>query len=101
VHPKCADSMAVSGLHFGNTLVGSEWTTAVLLCTNALRKTVLSPCMLPISCGEAFIQVWVSGCQLSAVTIASKLMGWCGLSHELVYRGWATGCKSTCRKFEG
>jgi len=33
VHP-----MAVSGLHFENALVGSEWATAVLLCTNGLRK---------------------------------------------------------------
>jgi len=32
------DSMAVSGLHFGNALVGSEWATAVLLCMNGLRK---------------------------------------------------------------
>jgi len=37
VHPKGADSMAVSGLHFENALVGSEWTTAVLLCTNGLH----------------------------------------------------------------
>jgi len=29
-HPKGADSMAVSGLCFENTLVGSEWATAVL-----------------------------------------------------------------------
>jgi len=27
VHPKGADSMAVSGLRFENALVGSEWTT--------------------------------------------------------------------------
>ena len=32
MHPKGADSMAVSGLRFGNALVGSEWATAVLLC---------------------------------------------------------------------
>jgi len=38
VHPKGADSMAVSGLRFENTFVGSEWATAVLLCTNGLRK---------------------------------------------------------------
>jgi len=33
VHPKGADSMAVFGLSFRNTLVGSGWATAVLLCT--------------------------------------------------------------------
>jgi len=38
VHPKGADSMTVSGLRFGNALVGSEWATAVLLCTSRLRK---------------------------------------------------------------
>jgi len=36
--PKGADSMAVSGLHFGNALVGSGWATAVLLCRNGLRE---------------------------------------------------------------
>jgi len=30
--------MAVSVLRFENALVGSEWATAVLLCTNGLRK---------------------------------------------------------------
>ena len=34
MHPKRADTMAVSGLRFENALVGSEWATAVLLCTN-------------------------------------------------------------------
>ena len=38
VHPKGADSMAISGLCFENALVGSEWATAVLLCMNGLRK---------------------------------------------------------------
>jgi len=37
VHPKGADSMAVSGLRFENALVDSEWATAVLLCTNGLK----------------------------------------------------------------
>ena len=81
MHPKDADSMAVSGLHFENALVCSEWATAVLLCTNGLRK---QSCMVPISDGEAFIPVWASGCRLSAMTIASSSMGGCGLSHERV-----------------
>ena len=36
MHPKGADSMAVSGLRFENALVGSEWATAVLLCNSPL-----------------------------------------------------------------
>ena len=88
--------MAVSGLCFENALVGSEWATAVLRCTNGLRN-VLLPCTAPISDGEAFIPVWASGCRLSAVTIASSLMGGCGLSHEHV----EDGCKSTCVEFWG
>jgi len=43
VHPKGADSMAVSVLRFENALVGSEWATAVLLCTNGLRKQSSCP----------------------------------------------------------
>jgi len=97
VHPKGAYSIAVSGLHFGNALVGSEWATAVLLCMNGLRKQVLSPCTAPIPSGEALIPVWVNSCWLSAVTIASTLMGGCGLSHKRV----EDGCKSTCVKFGG
>ena len=59
-----------------------------------VEKTVLLPCMVPISGGEA---VWASGCQLSAVPIANSLIGGCGLSHERV----DDGCKSTCVKFVG
>jgi len=43
VHPKGADSMAVSGFSFRNALVGSEWDTAVLLCTNRLIKQSSCP----------------------------------------------------------
>jgi len=39
------------------------------------EKTVLRPCTVPISGGEAFIPVWASGCQLSAMTVASLVMG--------------------------
>ena len=58
-----------------------------------VKTTVLSLCTAPISSGEAFFPVWVSGCQLSTVTIASSLMGESG--HERV----EDGCKSTCVKF--
>ena len=60
-----------------------------------VEKTVLLPCTVPISDGEAFIPVWVSGCRLSAVTIAGSLMGGCGLRHN----GVEDGCKSTCVEF--
>ena len=43
--PKGVDNMAVSGLSFRNTLVGSGWATAVLLCINGLRKQ--SSCFAP------------------------------------------------------
>jgi len=43
VHLIGADSMAVCGLCFENTLVGSEWATAVLLCTNGFRKQSSCP----------------------------------------------------------
>ena len=56
-----------------------------------MRLFVLSPCTVPISGGEAFIPVWASGCQLSAMTVASLVMGGCGLSHKRV----GDGCKST------
>ena len=62
-----------------------------------VEETVLSPCRAPISSKEAFIPVWESGCQLSAMIIASTLMGGCGLSHERV----EDGCKSTCVEFGG
>ena len=37
-HEGCRQHVAVSGLRFGNALVGSGWATAVLLCMNELRK---------------------------------------------------------------
>ena len=61
-----------------------------------VEKTVFSPCTVPISGGKAFIPVWVSGCWLNTVTIASLLMGGCGLRHEHV----EDGCKNACVKFE-
>ena len=90
MHPKGADSMAVSGLRFENALVGSEWATAVLLCTIGLRKQSSYPARRPFP-------VWANLCRLSAVTIASLLMGGSGLSHDCVEDGGT----STCVKFGG
>jgi len=64
VHQKGAD-MAVSGIHFGNASVGSEWAGHCCPSMNKqVEKTVLLPCTVPISSGEAFIPVW-GGCGLS------------------------------------
>ena len=52
MHPKGADSMAVSGHRFENALVGSEWATAVLICTNGLRKQSSCPAWRPYPTGN-------------------------------------------------
>jgi len=57
-----------------------------------VEKKVVLPYTVPISDGEVFIPVWTSGCWLSAVTIASSLIGGYGVSHKHV----EDGCKSTC-----
>ena len=88
--------MAVSGLSFRNNLVGSGWATAILLCMNRLRNCPLGLQGIHFQWGS-FFSVWASVCRLSAVTIASLLMGGCGLSHKCV----EGGCKSTCVKFGG
>ena len=54
--PKGADSMAVSGLRFENALVGSEWATAVLLCTNGLRKQSSCLAQRPFPTGKHLSQ---------------------------------------------
>jgi len=56
VHPKGADSMVVSGLRFENALVGSEWATAILLCTNGLRKQSSCPARHPFPMGKHLSQ---------------------------------------------
>ena len=56
MHPKGADSMAVSGLSFENALVGSEWATAVLLCTYGLRKQASGPARRPFPTGKHLSQ---------------------------------------------
>jgi len=49
-----------------------------------VEKAVHVPYTVPISSGGAFFPVSASSCLLSALTIASLLMGGCGLSHECV-----------------
>ena len=56
MHPKGAESMAVSGLRFENALVGSEWATAVLLCTNGLRKQSSCLAQRPFPTGKHLSQ---------------------------------------------
>ena len=74
VHPKGADRMAVSGLRFRNALVSSEWATVILLSMNGLRKQSSYRALCPFQWGSLFPSL-ASGCRLSAVTIASSLMG--------------------------
>jgi len=61
VHPKGADSIAVSGLRFGNALIGSGWATVVLLCTNGLRKQSSHSARCLFLAGNHFSPVWASG----------------------------------------
>ena len=85
---KGCNSMDISGLSFGNTLVGIGWAISVLIYIYKLtEKTVLSPCWTSIPESEAFFPVSMSGCPPRAMTIASLLMGGCGLSHECVEDG--------------
>jgi len=96
VHPKGADRMVVSGLSFRNALVGSEWATVILLSMNGLRKQSSHHALCPFWRGSLFPNL-ASGYRLSAITIASLLMGGYGLSHERE----EDGCKSTCVEFGG
>ena len=48
--------MAISGLRFGNALVGSGWATAVLICTNGLRKQSSCPARHPFPAGRDLSQ---------------------------------------------
>ena len=84
MHPKGADSMAVFGLRFENALVGSEWATAILLCPYGLRKQSSCAARCSFPAGKHLSQSGLSGCRLSVMTIASSLMGGCGLSHKHV-----------------
>ena len=81
MHQKGADSMAVSELGFRNTLVSIGWATSVLLCTNGLRKSS-HLVRYPFAVGKLFFLAWTSGCLPRAMTIASLLMGGCGLRHK-------------------
>ena len=56
MHPKGADSMTVSGLLFENASVGSEWATAVLLCTNGLRQQSSCHGLRPFPTGKHLSQ---------------------------------------------
>ena len=56
LHPKGADSMGVSELRLENALVDSRWATAVLLCTNGLRKQSSCPAQCPFPMGKHLSQ---------------------------------------------
>jgi len=56
VYPKGADSMAVFGFRFRNALAGSGWDTAVVLCTNVLRKLSSRNAQCPFPVGNPLPQ---------------------------------------------
>ena len=61
MHPKGADSMAISGLRFENALAGSECPSM----HDWVEKTVLLPCTAPISSlGERLLIELCDYCQL-------------------------------------
>ena len=94
MHLKGADSMAISGLSFRNTLVGSGWATAILLCTNGSRKQSSHLAQHPFPAGKPFSSL---GKRLLAECrdYCKLINGGCGLSQKCV----EDGCKSTCVKF--
>ena len=94
--PKGTDSMIVSGLHFGNALVGSEWATAVLLCINGLRKQSSYPVRHPFLVGSIYLSL-AEQLPDEFRDYFQLVKGGCGLSHEHV----EDGCKSTCVEFGG
>jgi len=78
--------MAVSGLRFENALVGYEWATAVLLCTNWLRKQSSCPMLsAPEGC---IATAWLSlGSALKMPRLA--------LSGPLLSSYAQTGCENS------
>ena len=88
----CTRRVQTAWLSLGSALEMPWLALGGPLLYEQVEKAVLLPCTAPISVREDFFPVWVSSCQLSAMTIASSIMGGCGLSHEHV----EDGCKSTC-----
>jgi len=88
-----ADSMAISGLSFRNTLVGSGWANFCPPMHKQAEKTVLSHFTVPISGREAFSPsgralasqelVTIASCWRRAVDYCKLLMGGCGLSYNV------------------
>ena len=88
------DSVAICGLSFGNTLVGTRWT---VLCTNRLKKQSSHLVGPHIPSSEVFFFFPSLDERLLAKSRASLLMSGCGLSHECVGDDY----EDSCMKFEG
>ena len=86
VHPKGADSMAISGLSFRNALVGSGWATDVLLSTNVLRKLSSHLAQHPFPVGKLFC------------SLGERLPAECHDYCKLV-NGWVRFVSRTCRRW--
>ena len=94
MHPKCANSMVISGLSFRNTFIGTGWAASVLLRTNGLRKQSFHFVGLPFMAGKLFPHLHEL-LPAESYNYCKLVKGGCGLSHERV----EDGCKSTCVKF--
>ena len=100
---KGADRMAVSGLYFENSLVGSKWATAVLLCTNGLRKQSSCPARRPFPTGKHLSQfgravagwVWFES-QMCRGWLQEHLCGVLGLKTR---QNWGYGKFNSCLSF--
>ena len=90
--------MAISGLSLRNNLVRLWFGHFCLPMWTVWENSLLALlARRPFPAGKLFFPVWTNSCRPRAVSIASLLMGECGLSHERV----EDGCRSTCVKFGG
>ena len=84
----CTRGVQTAWLALGGPLL------SVLLSMNRLEKQSYHLARCQFLAGKLFFPVLASGCWPRAVTIASLLMGGCGLGHKHV----EDGCKSNCVK---
>ena len=93
MHPKCANSVVISGLSFRNTFIGTGQAASVLLRANGLRKRSFHLVGPPFMAGKIFPHLHEL-LPAKRYEYCNLVSGWVG-SHEHV----EDGCKSTCVKF--
>ena len=92
MHPKGANSKAIYGLSFRNTLVGTRWFCPPV--KKWAEKMILSTLWTPIPGSEAFfnsLDEW----------LLAKSHDYCKLVNGLSHKRVENGCKDSCRKFDG